>query len=325
MRVLRSILRIVFVVLLLGAIGIGGYYAYSFYSFTSKIQQPGTATSLPEWTGKERVNILLMGVDKRENEESTRSDSILVASIDPETKKAQLFSILRDSWVEIPGYRKSRINTAYEVGGPELMAQTVENLTGLPIQYYVTTDFKGFEKVVDALGGVDLYVEKDMEYYLYEENGYYDIILKKGQQHLDGRKALQYARFRHDKMGDFSRTERQRKLLKALAEQATKSTSIWRIPSVLEAVSPYVTTNMSSSDMLRLANLTYKLDVTHLQTEQIPPANILREKTVNGAQVIDPRPERTQEYIRELLENPLQNQTDETDADEKEAMKGSTN
>ncbi|MFT9849663.1 LCP family protein [Aneurinibacillus sp. REN35] len=323
MRVLRSILRISFIVLLLGAIGIGGYYAYSFYSFTSKIQKPETATSMPEWTGKERVNILLMGVDKRPDEESTRSDSILVASIDPETKKAQLFSILRDSWVEIPGYRKSRINTAYEVGGPELMAQTVENLTGLPIQYYVTTDFKGFEKVVDALGGVDLYVEKDMEYYLYEENGYYDIILKKGQQHLDGRKALQYARFRHDKMGDFSRTERQRKLLKALAQQGMSATSIWKVPRVLEAVSPYVTTNMSSTDMLRLANLAYKLDVEHLQTEQIPPANILREKTVNGAKVIDPRKEETQEYIKELLENPLGSEPDQTGIND--TVKSSTN
>ncbi|GEN35904.1 LCP family protein [Aneurinibacillus danicus] len=322
MRVLRSMLRISFIFFLLGAIGIGAYYAYSFYSFTSKIQNPGTATSMPEWTGKERVNILLLGVDKRENEESTRSDSILIASIDPETKKAQLFSILRDSWVEIPGYRKSRINTAYEIGGPELMAQTVENLTGLSIQYYITTDFKGFEKVVDALGGVDLYVEKDMEYYLYEENGYYDILLKKGQQHLDGRKALQYARFRHDKMGDFSRTERQRKLLKALAEQATSKTSIWKIPSVLEAVSPYVTTNMSPTDMLRLANLAYKLDVKNLQTEQIPPANILREKTVNGAQVIDPREEKTKEYIQELLQNPLNHESGES---EKEKVKGSTN
>jgi LCP family protein required for cell wall assembly len=318
MRV-RRILRTIFVLLLLSVIGLGGYYAYSFYSFTTKIQKPTTATSLPEWTGTERVNILLLGVDKRDYEESTRSDSILLASIDPVTKKAHLFSILRDSWVEIPGHRKNRINTAYELGGPELMAETVENLTGLPIQYYVVTDFQGFEKVVDALGGVDLYVEKDMEYYLYENNGYYDIVLKKGYQHLDGRKALQYARFRHDKLGDFSRTERQRKLLKALAEKAKSGTSIWKLPSVLEAVSPYVTTNMGSSDMLRLANLGYKLDLENLQTEQIPPSNILREKTIGGAQVIDPRKERTQEYIRELLEN----QVDVTGTGE-ESEKGST-
>ncbi|AMA74267.1 MULTISPECIES: LCP family protein [Aneurinibacillus] len=320
MRTLKTILRMTFVFLLLFGIGLGAYYAYSFYSFTTKIQKPGTATSLPEWTGKERVNILLLGVDKRDYEESTRSDSIMVVSIDPVTQKAHLFSILRDSWVEIPGHRKNRINAAYELGGPELMAETVENLTGLPIQYYVVTDFKGFEKVVDALGGVDLYVEKDMEYYLYENNGYYDILLKKGYQHLDGRKALQYVRFRHDKMGDFSRTERQRKFLKALAEKAKSGTSIWKVPRVLEAISPYVTTNMGSTDMLRLANLAYKIDLENLQTEQIPPSTILREKTIGGAQVIDPRAERTKEYIRELLENPVDGQ-----AEVNKEVKGSIN
>ena len=302
---IRRMIKIMFLTLLLVVVGGGAYYAYSFYSFTSKIQNPGAATSLPEWTGTERVNILLLGVDKRDYEETTRSDSIMIASIDPVTKKAHLFSVLRDSWVEIPGHRKNRINTAYELGGPELMAETVENLTGMPIQYYVVTDFQGFEKVVDAFGGIDLYVEKDMEYYLYENNGYYDIVLKKGQQHLDGRHALQYVRFRHDKMGDFTRTERQRKFLKAMAEKAKSGTSILRIPSVLEAVSPYITTNMTSSDMLRLANLGYKVDWSTLESAQIPPSSILREKRVNGAQVIDPRKERTQEYLQKLLNGEL--------------------
>ncbi|WCN37535.1 LCP family protein [Aneurinibacillus uraniidurans] len=300
MKIIR-IIKILFLTLVLVVVGGGAYYAYSFYSFTSKIHNPAAATSLPEWTGTERVNVLLLGVDKREKEETTRSDSMMIASIDPTTKKAHLFSVLRDSWVDIPGHRKNRINSAYELGGPELTAETVEELTGMPIQYYVVTDFQGFEKVVDALGGIDMYVEKDMEYYLYEDHGYYDIVLKKGQQHLDGRKALQYVRFRHDKMGDFTRTERQRNFMKAMAEKAKSSTSLLRIPSVLEAVSPYVTTNMTSSDMLRLANLGYKIDWSTVESDQIPPANILREKRVNGAQVIDPRKERTQKYLRELL------------------------
>lgn len=300
---LKRIILTVLALFILSVAGIAGYYAYSWYSFSSKIKQPAIATSLAEWTGENRVNVLLLGIDKRDGDPSTRSDSILLASIDPVTKDAHLFSILRDSWVSIPGHRKNRINTAFEVGGPELMAKTVEKFTGLPINYYVVTDFRGFEKVVDAVGGIDMYVEKDMDYLLYDNGGYFDIHLKKGQQTLNGHKALQYVRFRHDKMGDFTRTERQRKLLKALAVKLKSTTGIWKMPSILEAMSPYITTNMNASDMLRLADLTYKLDVNQLKTEQIPPASILREKKIGGAQVIDPRPEDTKRYIEKMLGN----------------------
>ncbi|WP_051331017.1 LCP family protein [Aneurinibacillus terranovensis] len=300
----KKVFLTVLTVLILSVAGMAGYYAYSFYSFTSKVKQPATASSLPEWTGKDRVNVMLLGVDKRDGEQSTRSDSILLASIDPVTKNTELFSILRDSWVSIPGYKKNRINTAYEIGGPELMAKTVEKLTGLPIHYYVVTDFRGFEKVVDALGGVDMYVEKDMNYLLYDDKGYFDIHLKKGFQHLDGHKALQYVRFRHDKMGDFTRTERQRKFLKVLADKLKTTTGIWNLPSVLEAMSPYIATNMGATDMIRLANLAYDIDTAKIKAEQIPPNVILREKTIGGAQVIDPRPAQTKEYIHGLLQTP---------------------
>jgi polyisoprenyl-teichoic acid--peptidoglycan teichoic acid transferase len=300
MKLKRVILTLLTLVIL-SAAGVVGYYAYAWYSFTNKIQQPGAATSLPEWVGNERVNVLLLGVDKRDGEKSARSDSILLASLDPVTKKAQLFSILRDSWVSIPGYRNNRINTAYELGGPELIAQTVEDLTGLPINYYVVTDFRGFEKVVDAVGGVDMYVEKNMDYTLYDNGGYYDIHLKQGYQHLDGHKALQYVRFRHDAMGDFTRTQRQRNFLKALGTKLKSGTGIWKLPDVLDAMSPYIKTNMSSSDMLRLAALGYSVDMSTVKSEQIPPQSILREKLVGGAQVIDPRPEKTRKYIQDLL------------------------
>lgn len=299
----KKIMGAVLVLFLLLTIGFCGYYIYSFYNFSNKIkQQPSSsATALPEWKGTERVNILLLGVDKRPSETSTRSDSIVVISMDPVTKNTHVFSILRDSWVDIPGHKKNRINDAYAAGGPELMAQTVEELTGLPIQFYVVTDFKGFEKVVDAIGGVDINVEKDMDYKLYEDNGYYDIHLKKGMQHLDGNKALQYVRFRHDKLGDYTRTERQRKFLLALVGEMKKTTNILKVPSILETISDYIKTNMGSSEMLKLATLGYKMDINQIKTEQIPPSSILREKRVGEAQVIDPQPALTRKYIANLL------------------------
>ncbi|MMZ46016.1 Regulatory protein MsrR [compost metagenome] len=300
-----SIKKIFFSFLLLAIFSVFaafGYYVYAFQSFSKIINHDShTSTSLPEWQGEEPVNILLMGADTRDGEDAGRSDSIMLLHINPVNGQAYLFSILRDSWIKIPGHKSNRINTAFALGGPELMAQSVEKLTGLPIHYYLTTDFQGFEKVVDALGGIDLYVEKDMEYYLYENNGYYDIVLKQGQQHLDGRKALQYVRFRHDATGDYTRTERQRKFLKALAEKAKNGTTVFKVPKILEEISPYLTTNMDSHDMLRLASLAYKVQWSELNTGQIPPSSILKEKTIRGAKVIDPKIEKTKKYLQELL------------------------
>lgn len=307
MYLLRKILGTFLVLSLILIIGFCSYYIYSFYLFTNKIQQTPTnqpsarATAFPEWKGTERVNILLLGVDKRPHETSTRSDSIMILSINPITKKGHLFSVLRDTWVDIPGYKKNRINDAYAHGGPELLAQTIEKLTGLPIQYYFVTDFKGFEKIVDAIGGVDLYVEKDMHYKMWEENGYYDINLKKGMQHLDGKKALQYVRFRHDRTGDYTRTERQRKFLICIVNEFKKSTNLIRLPGILDTISAYLTTNMNTSDMIRLATLGYKMDLQQIKMEQIPPSSILKEKVIGGAQVIDPQAKLTKKYIQDLL------------------------
>src|SRR5207244_1377938 len=108
------------------------------------------------------------------------SDSMMVVSIEPNTKKALLISILRDTYVKIPGHGSDRINAAMALGGPTLAMKTVSNLLGIQVQYYVYMDFKGFIGVVDALGGVSIDVEKDMDYEDAEDDHVYDIHLKKG-------------------------------------------------------------------------------------------------------------------------------------------------
>jgi LCP family protein required for cell wall assembly len=240
----------------------------------------------PEWTGTDRVNILLMGGDERglKEGEVARSDSMLVASFDPVTKRAHLFSVLRDTYVSIPGHGKGRINTAITLGRPELAMKTVGELLGLDIQYYVYVDFQGFIKLVDAIGGVDFYVEKDMHYTDNADGNQYDINLKKGQQHLDGEKALQYVRFRHDALSDYTRTERQRNFLKAVADKMQTAWNLVRLPEVLASISPYVETNLSPQDMLKLASLGYKSH--QAGSAQIPPMNLLREEKIDGASVI---------------------------------------
>jgi LCP family protein required for cell wall assembly len=263
----------------------------------------------PEWTGTERVNILLMGGDERglRKGEVARSDSMMVASFDPVTKKAHLFSILRDTYVDIPGYKNNRINTAITLGGPNLAMKTVGNLLGLDIQYYVYVDFQGFIKLVDAIGGVDFYVEKDMHYTDAADGHVYDIDLKKGQQHLDGEHALQYVRFRHDAMSDFTRTERQRAFLKAVADKLKNGWNLMKLPEILNKVNPYIETNLSANDMLKLASLGYKSH--QAGSAQIPPMDLISDEREAGASVLGVKdPEALKEYVQEEL------QKDETTA-----------
>lgn len=312
---MRKTLKWAALLLGLALLGTIGYFTYSFVNFANGIHTDSkdskffanvpsaTPTAAPKWEGKERVNILLMGGDSREsnNNEPPRSDTLMMASIDPVTKKAYLFSILRDTYVKIPGHGNERINAALAYGGPSLTMQTVSELTGLPIQYYVYTDFQGFAALVNAIGGVEINVEKDMKYTDNWDGPEFDIDLKKGLQTLDGKTALQYVRFRHDKLGDFTRTERQRNFMTALAQKMQRTTSLVRLPSILNKVEPYIETNMPMTDMLKLGSLAYEAKTGGLVSEQIPPAPLLQEKTIGGAQVIAVNQKQLQTYLKELL------------------------
>ncbi|WP_019535853.1 LCP family protein [Paenibacillus ginsengihumi] len=301
---IRSIKRIAVALVLLLMVAIG-YYAYAFINFANNIQggpESGkfgnlnttpinkTEESLvpPKWEGKERVNVLLLGGDSRSSKpnEIPRSDTLMVASIDPVTKKAALLSVLRDTYVRIPGYGNDRINASVTYGGPQLAMKTVSDLLGIPIQYYVYTDFQGFIALVDAIGGIEIDVEKDMKYTDSADGHKFDINLKKGYQHLDGTHALQYVRFRHDALSDFSRTERQRKFLQAVAQKMQSTTSIIRLPKILNSVDPYIETNLSTTDMLKLAVLAFDAKAEGMASAQVPPSHLLIEKRVGGADVL---------------------------------------
>ncbi|WP_407649394.1 LCP family protein [Brevibacillus composti] len=309
---IRKIKRLLLFLLLIG-IAAGGYYGYAFYQFAEDIQHPNVvdhrqepgetkAAELPVWDGKERVNILLMGVDRRgmKNSGLPRSDSMMLVSVDPVTKRYDLFSILRDTYVKIPGHGSSRINSAIVEGGPELAMQTVSQLTGLSVDRYVITDFEGFKHLIDAVGGVEIDVEKDMRYRDPTDKGAYDIHLKKGYQRLDGTKALQYVRFRHDATSDYTRTERQRKLMSALASQMKSGTTLLQLPSILKQVTPYVQTNISSMDMIKLAGLGLSLDTSSPGQYQLPPMGAFRESHRAGS-VLIPDVQKVQQFVEKAL------------------------
>ncbi|QNK56655.1 LCP family protein [Paenibacillus sp. PAMC21692] len=268
---------------------------------------PEKPVEVPKWEGKERVNILLLGGDVRDADENgiARSDSMMVASFDPVTKKAHLFSVLRDTYARIEDHGKGRINSAITMGGPNLAMKTVGDLLGLEIQYFVYTDFEGFKSLIDTIGGIYFDVEKDMRYTDNADGNRYDIDLKQGYQLLDGDKALQYVRFRHDAMSDYTRTERQRNFLKAVASELQSGWNLIRMKEILESVSPYIETNLTVGDMLKLGQLGVESHVGG--TAQIPPMELVSEEHVGGASVIGIRDEDALiGFVQEILS------TDET-------------
>jgi polyisoprenyl-teichoic acid--peptidoglycan teichoic acid transferase len=277
-------------------LGFVGWWAYGVQQELAHAQKPKEQSRFggfkekpeekpPEWEGSERVNVLLLGADERglREGEVARSDTMLVVSFDPASKTTHLFSVLRDTYVEIPGHRSNRVNTAI-THGPNVAMKTIGNLTGLDIQYYGYVDFQGFINLVDAIGGVDYTVEKNMRWTDAADGHRFDIDLKKGYQHLDGEKALQYVRFRHDKMSDFTRTERQRAFLKAVADKMQSGWNLIRLPEILSKVTPHVETNMSTEDMRKLAWLAYQSH--QAGSAQIPPMDLIYDQKVAGSSVL---------------------------------------
>lgn len=211
-----------------------------------------------------RLNVLLLGIDARPGEKETRTDSMMLVSIDRETRKIAVVSIPRDSMVEIDGHGTSKINTANLYGGADLARKTVEKLLGIEIPYYVKTNFNGFKDIIDVLGGVDIDVEKRM-YYPAE-----DINLKPGQQRLDGYNALGYVRFRHDALGDIGRTERQQKFMKALAKEMFKPSTIIKLPMLVPKLMAAVDTNLGVGDAVLVAKAASSLDSNNMMTATLP-------------------------------------------------------
>lgn len=244
-----------------------------------------------------RLNVLLMGVDARGHEPG-RTDSLMLVSMNPQDNSAAVLSVLRDTYVTIPTPKpqKNRINVAYSIGGPSLTLRTVSDFLQLPIEYYIVLDFEGFEKAVDAIGGVELEVEKPMDYV---DDGKYDIHLKPGKQILDGRQALGYARFRHDATGDYTRVERQRKLLKAILEKVQGVQAVYYLPKVLEAVKPYIKTNLDLSGLANLAYLGYQLN--EVTTRTVPSEVAHSEQTIGGMAVLVPNLAKTRREVKAQL------------------------
>ena len=254
---------------------------------------------LPDWQGTDRINILLLGIDKRDDEPitGTRSDTIMLASIDPVAKSAALVSIPRDLWVRIPGCTpregcsggQQRINVAHAVGGPELTVQTVTADLGLPIQFYARVDFRGFEQLIDALGGVVIDVDwpvKDDEYPT-ADYGYQRIYFGPGPQLMDGAAALEYARSRHG-TNDFARAGRQQRVLVSLRNRALQLNMLSRAPELVGIVRKSLSTDLSPVQMLALAKLISQVDRDRIANLVIDTSYATPFRGPDGADLLQP-------------------------------------
>lgn len=197
------------------------------------------------------------------------ADTMLLLRFDPATGKLAALSIPRDTQAYIEGHGRRKINEANYYGGPSLAAETVSNLLdGVTIDRYVRINIQGVEKLIDALGGVKVYVPKDMKYS--DDSQHLYINLKEGEQRLDGAKAVQFLRFRYDEYGDISRVQRQQMFMRALVEQSLKPQTLLKIPDIMSVIQSYVDTNLTLEELVALGGFAAKTKRADVQMLMLP-------------------------------------------------------
>ena len=260
------------------------------------------------------INILLIGIDTREGtvtsetRNSVRGDVQMILSVNTEDGSVKLSSILRDSYVTIPGYKnKNKINAAYGRGGGELAMRTINHNFAMNIQYYATINFYGLASIIDAIGGIDVDMTRveagAINTYLRKHPPAYDntdgservpLEKKAGVQHLDGVQAVMYARLREID-NDFARTARQRHLMELLLGKVMQDMDMNKLMTLINTALPFVTTNVNASTIFNLALGVLKSDIISrarsggelLGQFRIPMDKSYSYKNINGASVVN--------------------------------------
>lgn len=263
------------------------------------VATPTPAPTIGAWEGNGRVNILMMGIDRRPGEAFvSRTDTMMILTIDPDTDTAAILSVPRDLYVEIPGYGQDRINTALVYGsqqgdyldGAALAMQTVSYNLNIPVHHFILVDFNAFVRTIDLLGGIDVDVPyeindpeyPDMDY------GYDPLIIPAGVQHFDGATALKYARTRHGD-SDFNRAYRQQQVLFAARQQAVNlgiGEMLLRAPSLYRQVEDGIRTDLSLEQLLRLAKSVSDIPADSIRNEVLDYDYVTSYRTPGGASVL---------------------------------------
>ncbi|MBR1589685.1 MAG: LCP family protein [Acidaminococcaceae bacterium] len=202
-----------------------------------------------------KKNIVVMGCDIRKDDVG-RSDTLFVVMLDKNNKQASLLSIPRDTRVKIKDRGWDKINAAFAYGGQDLTRSTVQDFLGIRLHNYVVVDFQGFKDLVDVIGGVDINVEKRM--YYYDPYANFEIDLRPGLQHMDGKTAMQYVRYR-DEEGDIGRIRRQQKFIMALYKQIASKNIIAKMPGLSKQIMSMVKSDLSLKEMVELGKVMHDM------------------------------------------------------------------
>lgn len=268
-------------------------YFYSEYQLNKikKVQIPKTNEELKisneaANADKSITNIALFGLDRRFKNEASRSDAIMILTIDEKHGKLKISSIMRDAYVNVEGHGKTKINHAYAYGGPALAVKTLNENFNLNIKDYAAMDFAGLEKIIDSLGGIEIAVRDDeiptINFYIDEisaiENVTPQYVTKAGLQNLNGMQAVSYARVRYTSGGDAERTQRERTVLLKVFEKI-KASGPSKIPEIVGEFLPFTETSMSNSDIIKYAVSVYSMN-GGIEQEMFPKDGY--GKTING-------------------------------------------
>ncbi|UCF27345.1 MAG: LCP family protein [Chloroflexota bacterium] len=276
------------------------------------LQSTGGPPPVP-WDGNSRINVLVMGLDSREedNDDIPRTDTMILFSLDPESRTAGMLSIPRDLWVEIPGFDHNKINTAYRLGevyntaerGPGLVLSTVEELLGMEINYYAMVDFAAFEDFIDELGGVTIQVPKKI---VIDPLGKHNTtILKKGEHVLPGELALAYARSRNTSGSDFDRAERQQQVVMAIRERILSAellpSLIQNAPALYETLSSGISSNLTLMQLVRLAWIAQQISEENIHRGVIGVDQVDFAFSYDGQDILRPLPDEIRKLRDEIF------------------------
>jgi polyisoprenyl-teichoic acid--peptidoglycan teichoic acid transferase len=293
-------------VLLVFLLLIGAGAGYAYYQYKQGVNQSlkkmnnKASNVVYAFEGKKDqyggTNILVLGSDARGKGKS-RADTIMIVHYNEDKGTFKLTSIMRDSYLEIPGHGQHKVNSAFARGGPELMRQTIKQNFDIDLQYYVIVDFQGFVQLIDEAfpNGVEIDVEKKMSKNI-------DVTLEPGLQKLNGAEMLGYVRYRHDAIGDFGRVERQQKAVKAIGDQLMGLQTIPKLPKLIGVVTPYVNTNMSTSDITFMAKDFFSNDRGNIDTLRIPVENSYSDARISGeGAVLEIDVEKNKEALHQFI------------------------
>jgi len=295
---IRRVLLLVFVCI----IAAGAYIITQYYqglSEASEGQYKDDGTTFIPFEGSEpqfgEINVLMLGSDTR-GEERGLSDTIMIANYNQDTHDIKLASIMRDTYVEIPGHGMQKINAAFAIDGPELLRQTLKQNFDIDLHYYAVVDFEGFSKLADIIAPDG--IEVDIPHQMSEDIG---MTLEPGRQVLHGEELLGYVRFRKDADGDYGRVQRQQEIIGKLKDEAVSIHGLMKLPKLVGIADPYIDTNVDSKTILTVGKGLISGSEHPMETLRIPVDNSYQNVRTDVGSVLQIDIEQNKQALHDFL------------------------